>query len=79
VRGLSPGTQKVLTLTEAERVRHGLVVGEDVVACVTSLRTILANVSRLDDDTFRSGYRDAGQKCWLIRTDRNPRRNLRAI
>ena len=78
VRGLSPGTQKVLTLTEAERVRHGLIVGEDVVPCVTSLRTILADVSKLDDDTFRSVYRDTGQKCWLIRTDRDPRRNLEA-
>ena len=72
VRGLSPGTQKVLTLTEAERVRHGLVVGEDVVPCVTSLRTIGADVSKLDDDTFRAVYRDAGQKCWLIRSDRDP-------
>jgi hypothetical protein len=78
VRGLSPGTQKVLTLTEAERVRHGLVVGGDVVPCVTSLRVILSNIHKLDDDTFRAVYRDAGQKCWLIRTDRNPRRNLKA-
>ena len=38
MRGLSPGTQKVLTLTEGERVRNGLQIDRDVVPCVTSLR-----------------------------------------
>ena len=36
VRGLSPGTQRVLTLTEGERVRSGLTIGRDVVPCVTT-------------------------------------------
>lgn len=78
VRGLSPGTQKVLTLTEAERARFGLVIKEDVVPCVTSMRTIAGDIVSLDEATFQSAYRDAGQKCWLIRTDREPRRHLAA-
>lgn len=68
-RGLSPGTQKVLTLTEGERVRHGLRVDRDVVPCVTTLRHLPDDVRDLDDAIFRQHYRMAGRKCWLIRTD----------
>ncbi|NWE53818.1 class I SAM-dependent methyltransferase [Brevundimonas sp. P7753] len=76
IRGLSPGTQKVLTLTEPERVRFGLEIDTDVVPCVTTLRSVPSEVSRLDDVVFRRHFRDAGQKCWLIRTDAQPGRNL---
>lgn len=69
VRGLSPGTQKVLTLTEGERARFGLEIERDVVPCVTSLRHIPSDVMELDAAAFKKMYRDAGQKCWLIRTD----------
>ncbi|WP_196815021.1 Eco57I restriction-modification methylase domain-containing protein [Mesorhizobium sp. L103C105A0] len=69
VRGLSPGTQKVLTLTEGERVRSGLVIGRDVVPCITTLRTLPGDLRELDDAAFKKHYRSPGQKCWLIRTD----------
>ena len=78
IRGLSPGTQKVLTLTEAERVRFGLEIGVDVVPCVTTLRSVPSGVSDLNEAAFRRHFRDAGQKCWLIRTDVEPGRNLTA-
>jgi hypothetical protein len=69
VRGLSPGTQKVLTLTEGERTRLGLEIERDVVPCVTSLRHVPADSAELDMTAFKKMYRDGGQKCWLIRTD----------
>ena len=78
VRGLSPGTQKVFTLPEGERVRFGLQVGRDVVPCVTTLRHLPAEVKELDEKAFRTYYRESGQKCWLIRTDSKPSRVLRA-
>ena len=71
-RGLSPGTQRVLTLTEGERARAGLRIGADVVPCVTSLRSIDRTRTRLSPAFFRTGFRLAGFKCWLPRTDREP-------
>lgn len=71
-RGLSPGTQKVLTLTEGERVRTGLAINRDVVPCVTTLRHLTPKNRELDAKTFAQQYRNTGQKCWLIRTDRPP-------
>ena len=71
-RGLSPGTQKVLTLSEGERVRNGLEIGRDVVPCVTTLRPLTNGIRDLDFSVFYRYYRDAGKKCWLIRTDINP-------
>jgi hypothetical protein len=77
IRGLSPGTQKVLTLTEGERVRSGLKIHRDVIPCVTTLRVLPAGVRKLDNEVFKAFYRTRGQKCWLIRTDRPPSRALR--
>ena len=77
-RGLSPGTQKLLTLTEGERVRAGLHPGRDVVPCVTTLRPLPQEQRDLDQETARRYYRDAGQKCWLIRTDTDPSTTLLA-
>ena len=71
-RGLSPGTQKVLTLSEGERIHNGLIVGTDVVPCVTTLRPISNKLREFDTTTFSRCYRDAGRKCWLIRTDVDP-------
>lgn len=71
-RGLSPGTQKALTLTEGERVRAGLKAGRDVVPCLTSLRHLPDDVHELTTELLREHYRLAGQRCWLIRTDREP-------
>ena len=77
-RGLSPGTQKVLTLTEGERVRFGLHIGRDVVPCVTTLRHLPGDARELDDQNFQVYYRTPNQKCWLIRTDIEPSRALAA-
>jgi hypothetical protein len=77
-RGLSPGTQEVLTLTEGERVRLGLQAGIDVAPCVTSLRSIQAESLTLTDALFRKRFRNEGMKCWLIRTDQSPSHRLTA-
>ena len=71
-RGLSPGTQEVLTFTERERARLGLRIGRDVVRCVTTLRHIPASVHELDQRTFERYYCKAGKKCWLMDTSRKP-------
>ena len=76
MRGLSPGTQKVLTLTEAERIKAGLLIGTDVVRCVTSLRSVGVEQSVLSEAGFNETFRDTGAKCWLIRTDRSPSAQL---
>ena len=76
VRGLSPGTQKVFTLTEGERCHYGLRIGEDVVPCVTSLRGLTSGAAVLDEAVFKEAFRNEGQRCWLIRTDREPSRRL---
>jgi hypothetical protein len=68
-RGLSPGTQVVLVLTEGERVRSGLRIARDVVPCVTSLRPLHHECEVLSESVFRETYRLGGHKCWLIRTD----------
>ena len=75
-RGLSPGTQKVLTLTEGERVHFGLRVGSDVVACVTSLRHTDSGQTVLSDSVFDQQFRLAGRKCWLVKTDVTPSARL---
>jgi Eco57I restriction-modification methylase len=77
-RGLSPGTQKALTLTEGERVRAGLAVGRDVVPCLTTLRHLPDDVRELSTELLHDHYRTAGQRCWLIRPDREPSAPLAA-
>lgn len=77
-RGLSPGTQKVLTLTEGERVSNGLRKKIDVVPCVTSLKPLPSHVVDFDQDAFDAYFRHAGHKCWIIRTDRHPSNQLSA-
>jgi hypothetical protein len=76
MRGLSPGTQKVFTLTEAERCRYGLRIGDDVVPCVTSLRGLGSGGDILDEAMFKQLFRDEGRRCWLIRSDQPPSRQL---
>lgn len=75
-RGLSPGSQKLLVLSEGERVRLGLTVGTDVVRCITSLRHVPAGTTELTEDIFRSCYVERGAKCWLINTARAPSKSL---
>ena len=76
-RGLSPGTQTALTLTEEQRQQYSLAVGRDVVPCITSMRVLPQSVYDVDEDTFRRHYIHGGRKCWLIRTDRNPSSELK--
>lgn len=77
MRGLSPGTQKLFTLTDAERKQFDLQIDQDVVRCVTSLRHLPTSAIDLNDENFQSNYVTQGQKCWLIRTDRAPTDTLR--
>lgn len=76
-RGLSPGTQRALVLTEGERVRSGLRKEFDVVPCITSLRHVDAGCKAITERVFDATFRSGGLKCWLIRTDRQPSRRLR--
>ena len=71
-RGLSPGTQRYLTLTEEERRAHRLKQGRDVVPCVTSLKPTSGELLRLTPARFERDYVHAGEKCWLVRTDKAP-------
>lgn len=66
MRGMSPGTQKVFTLTEGERVHAGL-KHQDVLPCVTSLREVPRDLSHLTHAAFRKRFIDAGARCWLIK------------
>lgn len=65
LRGLSPGSQKVFTLTEGERIRAGL-RKSDVVPCVTTLRTVSPTLRILTRASFEKHFVTAGRKCWLI-------------
>ncbi len=75
-RGLSPGTQRVLVLTEGERVRSGLRVHSDVVPCITSLRHLDPSCTGITSRVFERDFRLRGHKCWLINTDRRPSTRL---
>jgi len=68
LRGLSPGSQKVFTLTERERVDGGL-LKRDVVPCVTTLRHVPRSLRLLSKAAFHKHFISAGQKCWLIRSN----------
>jgi hypothetical protein len=67
LRGMSPGTQKVFTLTEGERIHAGL-TRADVLPCVTTLRDLPRSITRLTTEVFRKRFVDANAKCWLIRS-----------
>jgi len=68
MRGLSPGTQKVFTLTERQRLDAGLSL-RDVDPCITSLRHVPATLSMLNQVTFRKYFIDSGKRCWLVRSN----------
>ena len=65
MRGLSPGTQKVFTLSEESRIHFGLKMS-DVTACVTSLQNVPNSLRVLDKVSFKKYFIEAGRKCWLI-------------
>lgn len=77
-RGLSPGTQKVLTLSDGERARLGLGIDVDVVPCVTTLKHLPVGETRLDKATFEKFYVKAAKKCWLLQTNGTPSARLQA-
>lgn len=78
LRGLSPGGQKVFTLTEGERRHNGLKM-TDVLPCVTTLRGVPRSVQVLTPAAFRRHFVDAGARCWLIKSHLpNPSRTLQA-
>ena len=72
LRGLSPGSQRVFTLTEGERIRTGL-SKLDVVPCVTSLRHVPKGLRTLSQPAFQKHLVQAGERCWLIRSHENER------
>jgi hypothetical protein len=67
LRGLSPGSQSIFTLTEGERIHHGLRMN-DVVPCVTTLKHVPYDLKILNRSTFRKHFVETGARCWLIKS-----------
>jgi hypothetical protein len=67
LRGLSPGSQKIFTLTESERVRAGL-TRRDVEPCVTTLRNVPSTLRTLSRAAFEKHFVRAGRRCWLLKS-----------
>jgi hypothetical protein len=67
LRGLSPGSQKIFTLTEGQRIHYGL-SKKDVVPCVTTLKPASPDLRVLSEAAFQKYYVLTGAKCWLIRS-----------
>jgi hypothetical protein len=66
-RGISPGSQRIFTLTNRERLQAKL-TREDVVPCVTSLRGVPGSLKQLTKRSFERYFVQGGRKCWLIRS-----------
>jgi hypothetical protein len=75
-RGLSPGTQRALVLTESTRLKYQLVENRDVVPCVTSLRPIDDSCNAITPKIFEESFRDSGVRCWLVNTAEPPSKLL---
>lgn len=67
MRGLSTGSQKIFTLTEKERIKHGL-SRRDVVPCVTTLRYVPQTLRELNPHSFQKHFVESGRRCWLIKS-----------
>ena len=67
-RGMSPGAQKIFTLTEGGRIHAGL-KKTDVVPCVTTLRCLPRQLKQLSRAAFAKHLVEAGRRCWLIRSN----------
>jgi len=72
LRGLSPGSQKIFTLTEGERIHFGL-DKRDVTPCITTLRRLPARIRTLSKRTFKKHFIEAGERCWLIKSYKSNR------
>lgn len=70
-RGVSPGSQRIFTLTEGERI-HNRLSKSDVVPCVTTLKGLPDDLSTLDNETFKKYFLNEGKKCWLIKSNQEP-------
>jgi hypothetical protein len=77
-RGLSPGSQRALVLTESVREKWGLLENVDVVPCVTSLRAIEDTCQSITRKVFEASFRDKGARCWLINSEGEPSPRLQA-
>jgi hypothetical protein len=71
MRGLSPGSQQIFTLTEGQRVHYGL-SKRDVTPCITAMRHLPREMPVLSAKTFREYYVDTGERCWLVNSHRSP-------
>lgn len=69
-RGLSPGDQKVFLLTERDRIKNGLIIGQDVVRAVSTLRLTDCSERVLTEKFFEKNFVENGERCWLINTER---------
>ncbi len=69
MRGLSPGSKKIFTLTESERNKFKL-SKKDVRPCVTSFKELPIHLKNLDVDNFEKYFISKNKKCWLIKTDK---------
>lgn len=70
-RGISPGSQKIFTLTEGERI-HNRLSKSDVIPCVTTLKGLPDDLNTLDDEVFKKYFVSQGKKCWLIKSNQEP-------
>jgi len=77
MRGMSPGSQRVFTLTEGERIHAGL-RRADVLPCVTTLRNSPKSLTALTTKAFQQRFVDTGERCWLIRSHVEPSARLRS-
>jgi len=66
-RGISPGSQRIFTLTNSERLVAKL-TRKDVVPCVTSLRGVPGALKQLTKTSFERHFVRSGRKCWLVRS-----------
>lgn len=82
-RGISPGGQKIFTLTDKER-RQARLSRRDLLPCVTTLRHLAHEVKELNWKCFERNFVGADKRCWLIKSavakpSRRVRRYLRSI
>jgi len=67
-RGLSPGTQKIFCLTETERINNGLLINEDVIPCLVSLKNLSKDDIVLTKKIFYEKLVNMDERCWLVRS-----------
>ena len=76
MRGLSPGSKNVFTLTEEERKKYNL-SKNDVRPCVTSFKELPGSLIILNNRNFEKYFVSQNRKCWLIKTDKKMSERLK--